>query len=344
MILWLLACPNTPPAPAPSPAHGLVLTTTDFSVGAIATVDVADRSVQDAIIATSGDPVVVSDGGYVVQLERASPASARVWAAPDFTTPVVELALPGGSNPQDAVICADRVYVTLLGEPSIAVFDRSGADLGRVDLAEDADADGNPEVATIVRVGERAFAGLQRLRAEGPVWEAAGDGLVVEIDCATQAIVERYTVGPNPSVHGLDDAQILVRTGVWGEPDGALSTLSIADGELAEVVSEADVGEDLGDLAAIGRTVVVLGGAFDFAHNTVRCLDLDSGASTIGDEPGNFLPAVATGPDGLAWVAQSIDYADADAPYGLRAFDATCVEHTDGPLPTLLPPYSIAQY
>lgn len=346
ILSWWMACQGPEPIDtATSPEHGLVVATSDFSVGALATVDVGDRSLQDTIVATSGDTIVATDAGMVLQIDRSAPAAVRAWSPPDWSAPMVEFPLIAGSNPQDAAVCAGRLFVTLLAEPRVAVFDLDGSELDSIDLASLADGDGNPDAATLVHAGDRLFVGLQRLDTRGATWFPGGPGIVAEVDCDALAIGTTWEVGPNPSLHALSDDAIMVRTGIWGEPDGDLAVLRL-DGDLeAPLLTEADLGEDVGDVAIVGGFAVAVTVPFDFSQHVVRCFDLADGARVDGLTVPNFLSAVVAGDDGLAWIAQSVDYADATSPTGLLALDpATCAATMDGPLRTLLPPYSVAVY
>ncbi len=350
MILLLLGCAPTGCSAhetddvQTSPDHGLVVATSDFSVGALATVDLTGQTLRDAIVATSGDTVVTSDHGLVLQIDRSPPAGVRAWAPPDWSAPVAEYAIPGDSNPQDAAVCGSRVFVSLLAEPRIAVFDLDGSEAGSIDLSAFAD-DANPEAASLAHAGDRLFVGLQQLDTQGPLWTPSGPGVIVEIDCGTLATTSSWEVGPNPSLHELAADALLIRTGTYGVADGALTVLHVDDVLGTPLLTEALLGEDLGDVTVVGGFAVVLTAAMDFSHHTVRCLDLSDGSQTASEPIPNYLSGVAAGGDGLAWIAQSVDYANAASPTGLLAVDpTTCTAASDGVLKTLLPPYALASY
>jgi hypothetical protein len=223
------------------------------------------------------------------------------------------------------------------------VFDADGTAAGDVDLTAFAADDGNPEAATLAHAGDRLFVGLQQLDTRGAIWIPTGPGIVAELDCDALTTGTTWEVGPNPSLHEATDDTLVVRTGIWGEADGALTRLHV-DGELdAPFATEAALGEDLGEIAMIDDVAVALTTSFDFGPHTVRCFAPD-GSHAAADPIPNYLSAVVDGGDGYAWVAQSVDYADASAPTGVLAFDpVTCMRATDT-LPTLLPPYALARY
>ena len=96
-----------------------------------------------------------------------------------------------GTNPQDIeIIAPDKAYVSLYDRSYLLVADpRNGATLGTISLAAFADADGLPEAAEMVRVGDRVFVALQRLdRMDN--FRANNPSLMAVVDCVSDQVVD----------------------------------------------------------------------------------------------------------------------------------------------------------
>ena len=80
---------------APRPYTQVLLSTiaTDYSLGAVATVDIETGEVADALATTSGDAVVRSTGGLAVVLNRFNTDSVRLYDGEDWSQPTLEFAL-----------------------------------------------------------------------------------------------------------------------------------------------------------------------------------------------------------------------------------------------------------
>lgn len=347
MILVLLACSGADTdRPGSDLTAGIVVATTDFSVGALAVVDPDAMTVHDALATVSGDPLVAAADGWIVQLNRSASTSIRLYAPGEWTAPAVEIAPGAGTNPQSAAICDGRLFVSLLSTDRIGVWELDGTPAGAVDLSAFADEDGSPEPASLVRVGDRLFVAMNELTTTGSTWRPSGPGRVAEVDCATNAVVRSWATGPDPSIVASAAGGLLVRTGIWGEADGAIGTLDVdRDGEVQELVTEAALDLDVGDLVATPTGAVIVGAAFDWSTNVVGCLDLASGELTTMTSTPSFAADVVLDASGRAWVALSTDYADPGTPVGLRAYDpGACTEVTGELLATTLPPYSLAVF
>lgn len=166
-----------------------------------------------------------------------------------------------GTNPQDIeIIAPDKAYVSLYEQDHLLVADpRNGATLGTISLAAFADADGLPEAAEMVRVGDRVFVALQRLdRLDN--YRANNPSLMVVVDCVTDQVVDVNPLQPgvqaiplsgrNPFAEMVLDpvrGKILVaETGNFGALDGGIEFVDpqtlVAEGWFA---SEAALGGEL---------------------------------------------------------------------------------------------------
>ncbi len=332
-----------------------VIATTDFAVGALASVDLDDGTVVDEITATSGDPVVWSDGGRVFQLNRFMFDSVRVHEPPALEVPALEFSTGAGSNPYAVAWCAGALFVVRYDRDSIGIYDpASGLPVGEVDLAPWADADGLPEASTLVRRGETLYVGLERLDRDGEVWlPAPGGGAVLEVDCAAREVVREWATGPNVKVQAhpwRDDALLLIE-GVlfetWNVPalDGGVRTLDLTSGALGAVdLDEQAIGENIVGVAADaqGRGVLVSAGS---ETHTIHCLDMTDWSVETAAVTDYFIPEVRSNDRGEAWLPMRAGPADPGTPGGIAVYDlASCEERAGGLIGFSLDPFSVAFY
>lgn len=341
---------------APSTGATLVIATvaSDFSVGQLATLD-ADGRLTDALLPTTTDPVVESDGDRVILLDRSSENTLRLYDPADWSAPLVELSTGDASNPQDAARCGDTLVVSVYAGADLLLFDvASGLARGTVDLSAWADADGSPEANGIITGADGdLYVALHRLDTTRAPWMSAdGTGTILRLDCDTLAVTAEWTTGPNPALLAdpADPDTLLVRTGLYFNTDyslnldGDLRRFDPAAGTLsAPLLTEADFGRNLGALAghADGKSILVADDGYSWG---VWCVDLATGEATATDPADSYIGDAVTGPDGRAWVAYRAGYAGNGAPViaGLVPWDpATCT--AGDPVATLFPPYSLAR-
>ncbi len=104
-----------------------------------------------------------------------------------------------GTNPQDIeIIAPDKAYVSLYDRTFLSIVDpRNGAVQGSISLTAFADADGFPEAAEMVRVGNRVFVAVQRLD-RFDMFHANNTSFLVVVDCNTNQLID-----VNPSLPGV---------------------------------------------------------------------------------------------------------------------------------------------
>lgn len=327
----------------------------DYAVGALATVSLEDWSVSDSLSPVSSDPAVLVSEGHVIQLNRSTEDSARIYEPGAFHEPLLEFSLGDGANPHDAEVCGDALFVSLYGEDWLGVYDpETGNLLGKVDLSAWDDGDGLPEAATMVLRGETLYVALEQLDEGSAHWTPAG-GVVVAVDCARRVVTDAWEVGPAPSISPDpdDETRLLVRTGVYFDADGALTwdgglwRLDPASGALDAVgPAEDELEVNFTALAAApGGKALVLGTDSDWLYS-VYCLDLETGALDLLETVETYLPALAVNERGEAWVAARASWAAPEAVGGLYVYDvASCASKTgDTPIRLGLEPYAVAFY
>jgi hypothetical protein len=329
-----------------------VVATTDFTVGALATIDLDDWTVADELTATTGDPVVQVHDGLVYQINRFQHDSVRVYDPPDFSTPLLEFSTGAGSNPQWVVPCGGALFVTRYELDSIGVFDPgTGLPLGEVDLSSFADGDGLPEVSSMIRLGDRLYAGLQRMDRDAG-WQPDPDGgRVVEIDCDAREVTRWWTTGNNVMVHRMpgQDGELIAVEGALFDPDyqmlldGGIRELDLAEDEPGPLqLTEVDLGGNIVAFAAGSAGVGLLALNQDEVHHLL-CVDLSTWETTALGQTTSWVPEIQVDDRGQAFVPLRSGPADPGAPGGIAVIDlATCTDLTDDDLISFsLEPYSV---
>ena len=321
-----------------------MVSTTDFSVGALAQVDLASGSVTDTLTATSGDPSVVADDGWLFQVNGYNTDTIRVYEPGDLTAPLAEFSTGAGSNPHDVEVCGGKLFVSLYETTRIGLYDpTSGAEIGEISLAEWSDADGLPEVSSLVELEGMLYAALQHFDRDNG-WTST-QGEVLEIDCNSGTVAQTWSVGPSPRItaHPTRPDALLVQTGVYWQADGGLWVLDTAEGlETEAVLLESEAQVDLVSLAASSTGNLVLTAAGFESGSSLVCLDLSTGAWSTTADTDAWYARIDASPTGKAWV--STRPTPEDANHGLLLFDIDAC----GPQAELswfsltLPPYGVA--
>jgi hypothetical protein len=322
------------------PTAVLATVSDDYAVGALATVAVDDWSVADTLTDISGDPAVVSSGGYVFQLDRYTYDVVKVYTPGAWSAPLTEFALQDLANPHDVAVCDGLAFVAQHDATTLAVHDpTSGLLAGTVDLSAYADADGVPEASTLVATADgMLYAGLLHLDREGD-WTATG-GAVVEVDCAARTVTRSWALhGPRvlPDPEHTDQVLIL-------EEGVGIHRLDPTSGATTLLVEEVVERGTFGGIAAAGGRAIVTTVTDDYAFG-IGCVDLDAGTFDLLEAASSYLISVDASPTGEAWISARAHWSDPTSPQGVRVFDiATCTERTDRPIETLLAPMDIAFY
>ncbi|MFT6230889.1 MAG: hypothetical protein ACJAZO_001394 [Myxococcota bacterium] len=241
MIVWLLMGCTVPVDVLPSTiagaagtATGIVMTTTDFSSGALAVLDLQTGEVQGDIAPTSGDPFVVVTGGRVVQINGFLNDTIRLYEPGVWQEPLGEYGVGQGANPHDALLIDGVLWVSLYGRSALELrAPETGEVLHIVELVDYADSDGLPEASSMVLLDGLVLVALQRFDREQE-WLPL-DGRVVAIDPNSREVVHEWTTGTSPQLStSPQPGFVWVNTGSYdgSEPafDGGVSRLSVVGG------------------------------------------------------------------------------------------------------------------
>lgn len=318
------------------PADGLLVATAsdDYAAGGLAVVDRSTRAVAE-VATTHGDAVVSVDGGAIWQINRLGGDSVRRYDPDDPSRPVWETSTGDRSNPQDARICGGALVVSRYGDAGLLQLDpETGEARGTVDLGAAADADGLPEAAQLVAVGEdRIAVALQRWdRTAG--WIPDAEGRVALVDCVAGAVEALWPVGANPVLVDGGVGLVLI-------DDAGLRVLDPGTGGLGAPLVTAVAGLPVVDAAfgPDGRGVVV--GRDDTWHATA-CLDLGTGALVEAEVLSHFVSDVAVA-DGWAWLAARRGWVEPSDAGGVFAYDLADCTAPLGPdwVRTAMPPFDL---
>lgn len=175
--------------PSEDPAH-LLVTTTDFSTGAVSRIDLATLEVEADLALASTDAVPIAWGERAFVINRFGYDWIDELDVDDALALVHEFAvipseLDVSANPQSLVFDAsERAWISLYGAPELQVH-RVPADGSKpaaeraYDLSHFADADGIPELGTLIACGEQLFAVAERIDRDA--WVPSGTSWLIPI-------------------------------------------------------------------------------------------------------------------------------------------------------------------
>lgn len=327
---------------------------TDFETGSFGTVSFDDPPVSTPISSqriVNSDAVVRTAGGLIYVVNRFFGDSLQVIdPAQNFTT-TRQCLTGGGSNPQDFVyIGPDKGYVSLGGGTEVLVVDPTPPldctdfILDRIDLAELADDDGNPELNQMAVVGDRLYVTLQKLDRDN-FFVPAENGSVAVIDIATDQVVTEITLsGSNPfaQTKGItirNGDLFLSEVGNFGVNDGGIERVDVlSQTPQGFFITEEELGGDIVDFVLTsddgGYAVVSLP---DFS-NAVVAFDASEGGVTQTLITGESVSDIELNDRGQLFAAQRTPQNP-----GVRVFNILDgnVEVTDEPVDLGLPPFDM---
>jgi len=304
-----------------------VVATTNYSTGALATVDLGSGCVQDRHSSRlGGDPLLVSVGDQLAVVLRGDGDVIRLYEPGSWRSPTREIAVPVGSNIHDVFVRDDRLFATAYDGAELLVYDLASEHwLTGVDLSPYADEDGLPEADRVHGTEAGLMVALQRLNRDDG-W-SSGEGRILTVDTERLEVVAEQATGPSPKL--FEDR---VLSGVYGSLDGALETL---EGEV--LLTELDEGFDFAVYGARDGLSLLAGSTLE-GRTRLLCHDGD------GWQQGPLLDAwvsdlVPIG-DGGAVLATRTGW-NPDATSGLVTLDMATCEVEGDPIHLSLEPYSL---
>ena len=315
----------------------------DYSVGALATIDLDSWTITDTITDISGDPAIDASGDHLFQINRYTYDNVRTYLPGQWESPVSEFALADLANPQTVRVCEELAFITQYGVDAIAIYNhQTGLLAGNVDLSAFDDGDGTPEASTMVQASNgKLYVGLEQFdRNDG--WTNVG-GTVVEIDCSSQSVTNSWETAVSASVHPYqpDPTQVAVLTSGEG-----IRLLDTTAGTLSDLLlTEDDIGASISGFAATNNHAIVSTVDDDSAYN-IGCIDLSDWTYTLVEQTPHYLIGLVANDRGEAWVSARPHWNTPEGAHGTLVYDIeTCTSITgDTPLQTTLAPYSITFY
>lgn len=340
-----------------------IVACTDYSTGALATIDIAAKSSSTGILKgdVDSDLTVRVSGGYTYVLNRTSGTVARLDSANGYL-PAAEVSVGKTSNPHDLVVSGSTAYVSLYGATSIVMLDAATLESkGSIDLASY--KDGSATVPFIDRLhldGTNLYVSLQRFTDS--YYSAITASEVLVINTKTNAVtntIELKWDNDGNTVYAKDPYSKFVYASAtsWNNGDGHAHLFILCTGLYGETQSGGIIAIDTTDLAVEPRFVVsesfieaeacdfdYANGKFYVAADSSASSDLyavNSAATTkstlITYSSAWTMPFVKVNATGLLLVADGTYSAP-----GIRLLDtATDTFSTTSVISTDLPPYDI---
>jgi hypothetical protein len=179
-------------AAAPAWSDSTVVYSTDFFTAYYSSLDLTPPYLPDVDVAsTCADAAVRVDGDRVYILGRFGCDYVQTVDPSQGFGTVSQWSTGNGTNPQDIeIITPQKAYVSLYERTFVLVMNpQTGEHTGQIDLSMFNDADGSPEMADMVRVGDRVYVALQRLDRPGG-FIAANPSYIAVIDSGTDQVID----------------------------------------------------------------------------------------------------------------------------------------------------------
>ncbi|MCZ6632392.1 MAG: hypothetical protein O7G87_03240 [bacterium] len=337
-------------------ADRAILTTTDFSSGSIAVVDLETFVATENVLNIHSDAGVQFYNGRVYVINRLGQDNILVLNPEDLSKPERQFSVGNGTNPQAIAFVSDsKAYVTRYESTHLLMVNPSTGDsLGSVDLSGFADSDGIPEMSQMAIWQEQLYVLCQRLdRNNGFAPTDRSEVAVVDVNTDALKDMNANEAGVQGIVLALknptDAFQVqgkfyLSCVGSFTEfEDGGIEVLNLAENTSeGVVVGGTELGGNPGALAvgANQKGYAVVSDA-TFA-NTVRPFDASAKTVSAGLSgiSGGFVPDLGI-LNGRLYVADQGSFTD-PASAGFRVYDTQTDLLVAGPIATGLPPSDIA--
>lgn len=327
----------------------VVIATSDFTSGSLASLRVGSDSASVNLINTHGDNAVRSYNRMIYVINRLGADNILVLDPKDLRKPVRQFSVGNGANPYDIAFASPtKAYVTRYGWRSLLVVNpATGDSLKSISLSAFADADGVPEMAAAFVVGKRVYVVCQRLFQFAPsdrsvvaVIDAEAD-TVIDLAPGTAGVQGIDLTLKNPGSAALRNGKIYLScVGAYSNfLDGGIEVVDTAQNKSLGVgISETVLGGDSGPMTMASDStgyVVVSDASF---KNSIKRFNLSTKtvSGALLGHSGGFTPDLQVF-SGRLYVADQ----DLKSP-GLLIYTASTGEKQKGPISTGLPPNGIA--
>ena len=273
--LALSACTDSVIGPGNTPPpHGdfAFVTTTDYTTGAasIVTADTLLKATKN-VASIHSDALSRFYDGRIYVLNRQGADNVQVIDPASGFATLKQFSVGNGADPEDIVFLSrSRAFVSRYNEDQLWIVDpNQGRRTGLIDFSWLADADNVPEMAHMVKVGDRVFIAVQRLDRNTPFHDPVGTSYVAVFDITTEQFIdaEPGTIGrqaiklatANPfgeMVYNVASGKIWVpNVGYFSQLDGGLELVDPVTLTTSGVVlSETQLGGNITDVVPIDAT------------------------------------------------------------------------------------------
>ncbi len=342
-------------------ADRAILTTTDFSSGSLAVLDLETNEATVNVLNIHSDASVLTYRGKVYVINRLNQDNILVLDPDDLSTPLLQFSVGNGTNPQDiAFVSETKAYVARRASERVLVVNpATGDSLGSIDLSFVADADGLPEAKFMTIFDGRLYVTCQRLdRNNESAPTDRSEVVVVDVDTDTPLDLDAAQDGVQGIVLQAKNpfggqvrigAKLFVSCiGTFDDPaDGGIEVLDLQNNRTEGILlGEADLGGNAGAFAMLSEDrgyMVVSDTSF---VNHLKGFNLAAEgisphvSASLSGASGGFIPAIAA-LKGRLYVLDQGSFTD-PVTAGLRIYDTTADTLLAGPISTGLPPNFIA--
>ncbi len=347
----------TPAAPLTRTAV-IATQASDYSSGAHSIINYsAPRSATNDLLPTGSDVRIFSHGKHFYRIERFGANTITKFSIDDPATPIWQFSTdePGDTNSNPyAIIFLNETKAYLLRynstkawivNPSVTQENEAGFKIGELDLSSFADADGSPDMASGVIVGNKLFIALQRYdMVAGPV----NSSFIVVFDTNTDTKITDIELDiRNPAgkikfhdgyiyVPGADDMWGFVPTATHGGIQRINTTTYAVDPVI--IAPNNNITNVEISSSTKGYFVVYSG----WGNNSLKAFDIQTKSviagniADIGDSGDRSINDIISDKEGALWVADASLTGS-----GIYIIDPTTDTIQEGPISTNLNPVEI---
>ncbi len=347
-VLLSLACPLW------AQGNGWVITTDYSTFGQVR--DFATSSpwaVSGDLATIPGDAVGRFHDGKVYIVGRGTSNTIQVYDPANGFALVREFSVGAGRNPQDIAFAPDgTAFVSCYDSAELLAVDvTTGVVTDSYSTVDFADADGLPETAWLVAVGEKLYVATQLLDRNN-WYTPTGPGVLLVFD-----MVSRTWVDQDPLVAGVQPIALVAAdpytdfvvfgvgselhlrvgcVGSFGLTDGGIEEVNLSTGKSQGlIVTESELGGDVMQFVQQGNILYVLVSDASFITSVVSWNLTTASLNILGTGSGYVYADLALAGDHQLFVADRTLGAS-----GLRVWDTvTGLELTTTVLATGLPPF-----
>lgn len=317
--------------------------------GVMSVVDVKARTITTNVApagAIGNDPVLRKVGGELLVVNRASGNNVTILDANTYAL-VEQLGTGASSNPQDAAVIGDKVFVATLGNKGAVRLTRGSTAVTEIDLSVD-DPDGKPNCNSVYYAYNKLFFSCGLLDDTNVNLPARGFGKVYVVNPTSLAIEKAITLTsknpialfeqiPATSPHA---GELVMPTIDFGTGDGCVERIIASSGTGAGCLVQNPAPFAFPGRATFGTSPTMYLGVASYPMGFVRKVDLstDTMLPDVLTAAGQVVGDIAACENGEIVVADN-PFPPSTAAAGLRVY-AGSVEQTTAPLAVGLKPAS----